>query len=255
MNDQAFDRIAEAFMAAGPNVVADRVLDAAFEEVHRTRQRRAMRVPWRFPPMNTFAKAAIAAALVVAVGAVGLAVLGPGFSGIGGLASPEPTVSPTPVPAPTATPAPTPTPLPAITETFTSAGVTVSYPAGWTRSRAEQAWVTGHPSDCELACADRIEEQLDDSAFIEVASRPLGDLSGTDWRDEYLAEAAWEDCGAFDSQPLTIDGATGALIERCPPGGLMLAVAWDDTRAYSFVAYRIDDRDWFLNVLSTVQIR
>ena len=54
MNERRFDRIADAFMADGPTALADRVLDAAFAEVHLTRQRRVLwRVPRRFPNMNS----------------------------------------------------------------------------------------------------------------------------------------------------------------------------------------------------------
>jgi hypothetical protein len=46
-----FDRIAEAWLAEGPSELADRVLDAALDEVHLTSQRRRMAVPWRTPQM------------------------------------------------------------------------------------------------------------------------------------------------------------------------------------------------------------
>ncbi len=101
MSERGFDRIAEAFMADGPTVLADRVFDAAFDEVHLTRQRRRLwRVPWRFSIMNTFAKVALVAAVgVIAIGYLGMTVLGPGGA-------------PSPVPSPTVAPTPTPEPDP-----------------------------------------------------------------------------------------------------------------------------------------------
>ena len=42
MTDRTFDRIADDFLSPGPTVLPDRVLDAAFEEVHGTRRRRVL---------------------------------------------------------------------------------------------------------------------------------------------------------------------------------------------------------------------
>ena len=112
MTDRTFDRIADDFLSPGPTVLPDRVLDAAFEEVHRTRQRRVLwRAPWRFPTMNSYAKVAVAAVAVIAVGFVGLTFLDPNQGGVGGLpsAAPSPTVAPTATPVPTGTPTPDPT--------------------------------------------------------------------------------------------------------------------------------------------------
>src|SRR5262245_46348169 len=98
MNERPFDQIADAFLATGPVVLPDRVLDAAFEEVHRTRQRRVLRRgPWRVPTMSTFAKVAVAAVAVIAVGFAGLTLLRPNQVVPGGSPSPDasPTVAPT----------------------------------------------------------------------------------------------------------------------------------------------------------------
>ena len=94
--DHDFDRIAMAWLADGPEALADRVMDAVVDEIHVTPQRHALRLPWRFPSMTTPAR--VAAAAVIGVLALGgaLFALGPGRSGIG---------------APGATPLPTPTVL------------------------------------------------------------------------------------------------------------------------------------------------
>ena len=107
MTDQReLDRILGAFFAEGPEELADRVIDAALDQVDHTRQRRAMRMPRRFETMPMFTRVAAAAVIgVVAVGGT-IFLLRPGqSSGVGG---PGPTTA-----TPIVTPAPTPVPTPA----------------------------------------------------------------------------------------------------------------------------------------------
>ena len=59
--DRDFDVITTAWLAAGPDQLPDRVVDAVVEAIHVTRQRRVMRVPWRFPTMTIPARVAAAA--------------------------------------------------------------------------------------------------------------------------------------------------------------------------------------------------
>lgn len=96
MTDQReLDRILGAFFVEGTNELADRVLNAALEQIDDTPQRHALRVSWRFPRMNMYARIAAAAAIgVLAVG---------GTLYVGGLReqkvigpSPTPTVSASP---------------------------------------------------------------------------------------------------------------------------------------------------------------
>ena len=122
------------------------------QTIDDTPQRRVLiRVPWRFPHMNNFAKVAIAAVVVIAVGALGLSVLRPSSSSnVGG----QPTASPSPSPSPSFSPSPS-SPSPsasvvspaALTETFTSErhGFSISYPAGWVPRPATVAVDDGHP--------------------------------------------------------------------------------------------------------------
>ncbi len=105
------ERILDAYLASEADRLPDRVLDAALADIARTPQRRAIRVPWRFPTMPALTRATgiAAVALVAVVGAGGVMYLnstgGPGVP-------PTPTTAPTPAsPPPSPTPASTPTPV------------------------------------------------------------------------------------------------------------------------------------------------
>ncbi len=91
-------KLADFYESEAPPRAPDWVLRSALQTIDTTRQRRVViRGPWRFPHMNTFAKVAIAAVVVIAVGALGLSVLRPPApSGVGG----QPTASPSPSPSP-----------------------------------------------------------------------------------------------------------------------------------------------------------
>ena len=82
-----FDRIARAWLADGPAELPDRVLDAAFEEIHRLPRRRRM-APWRLPMTSTLKVAAAAAVLVAAVVASSTLLNRGGSPPVGASASP-----------------------------------------------------------------------------------------------------------------------------------------------------------------------
>src|SRR6478752_3105927 len=85
-NDNLERGIADVYHAEAPHRAPDWVLANALETIESTPQRRVLiRVPWRFPDMNnTFAKVAIAAVAVLAIGVVGLNLLRPSASsGVG----------------------------------------------------------------------------------------------------------------------------------------------------------------------------
>src|SRR6185436_10912251 len=68
MTDGDFDATARLWLQEGPSQLADRVLAAALDEIHVTRQRRVWGPARRIPPMVTLMRlAALAAVLVVAV--------------------------------------------------------------------------------------------------------------------------------------------------------------------------------------------
>jgi hypothetical protein len=96
-------RVAAHYATEAPDRAPAWVLGRALDAIDSTSQRRVLvRVPWRFPVMNSYAKLAAAALVVLSVGAVGLAVLAPGSSGPGAEASPSP--SPSAAPSASASP-------------------------------------------------------------------------------------------------------------------------------------------------------
>lgn len=99
-------RIADFYASEAPGRAPDWVLGAALSTIDNTSQRRVPFLPRRFQDMNSYAKLAVAAVVVIAAGAVGLAILPRDDSrGVGTDPSPSPTVSV--APSPSTTPAPT----------------------------------------------------------------------------------------------------------------------------------------------------
>jgi len=84
---------------------ADRVLDVVFDQLPAPPQRPALWLARRFPAMNSFARvAAVAAVIVIAVAGFYLLTRGPG--GVGTTPSPTPTASSTSSSTPSSTPLP-----------------------------------------------------------------------------------------------------------------------------------------------------
>ena len=135
-NHELERRLADYYATEAPLRAPDRVLESVLATSELTRQRRAVfRLPWRFPIMNSYAKMAVAAVAVIAIGAVGLAVWRGG-------APPGPGVV-TPTASPTS--GPSGSPFSELTESFTSSvhGISVSYPADWSAEPATVPWTTG----------------------------------------------------------------------------------------------------------------
>ena len=210
-NDSLERRIADHYAAEATPRAPDWLLASTLETIEDTPQRRVlMRVPWRFPHMSNFAKLAVAAVVVIAVGAVGLSVLRPSTSsGVGGqpIASPSASPSPTPSPSPSGS-AVSP---PALTETFTSErGFSISYPTGWVTRPATSSWTTGFPDFGSTAGDIIYDPVLESNLWIVVASQPLADgTTAAQWVDDLMAVASAEDFCDPPIEPVTIDGNQG----------------------------------------------
>ncbi len=99
MTDQReLDRLLGAYFVEGTNELADRVIDAALDQIDHTHQRRPLGLPWRFHTMSMPIRVASAAVIgVLAIGGAAL-LLRPGPAAVGG---PGPSPSPSAVIVPT----------------------------------------------------------------------------------------------------------------------------------------------------------
>ena len=255
-NDSLERGIADVYEREAPSRAPDWVLSSVLDAIDTTPQRRVLiPAPWRFRHMNTFAKAAIAAVVVVAIGAVGLSVLSPGrSSGVGGQPSASPSVSP----SPSLSTSPDPS-APPLSQTFTSErhGFSMSYPAGWEAIHATAPSTTALPQ-FGAADGDFVHDPALDVAhlFIASASRPLGSEDAAQWPAKTLSALAAADECALPLTPITIDGSAGQLC------GMVAATSAGD-RGYVFALYTSgDDPDavaafddaFFRSVLATVRL-
>ncbi len=250
-------RIADFYAAELPSQAPDRVLAEALATIEHTHQRRALKgVPWRFSYMSSFAKLAAAAVAVVAVVAIGWALYA-NNQGIGTQPTATPAITPEPSPSPTPTPSPQPTATPAdhaLSQTYTSAlhGMSVGYPAGWMFVASSVPWTSGLPGT-DADSRDTIMSNEVDNLFIGLASQPLAGRSGDEWIAEILAHPEQgAPCPATDTEPVTVDGASG-ILTVCQDRPLE-ALVTDGERGYFVVFYGSDDRAWFEDILATVRL-
>jgi hypothetical protein len=156
--ERDFDRLANAWMAEGPEELADRVFESAMEDIRRVqgarRARRARSVlrSFRTHGLDRVGPLRFGATPAGVAAAAGLAVLAFAVIVGGGLfevARPagSPSASPSASSHPSASPRPSPTPRPQVplTERFVSAvnRYSISYPGGWTVTPATKAWAYG----------------------------------------------------------------------------------------------------------------
>jgi hypothetical protein len=246
-HDPDFEPRVADWLEADPDNAPAAVLHIVLAALPSIPQRRASRVPWRFPPMSSFAKIAIAAVAVIAVGALGAIVLQPGRGS---------TVGSAPTPSPTQVSSPSASSPPPLTGSFTSSihGISLAYPAGWNTQPATEPWTTGWP-DFGTPVGDFLYDPLlTDHLFIVVASQPLAGKSGETWATDILA---MDDCGV--GEPVTVDGASGLAGSTCNFAAVTL-----DGRGYVIALYTspdeawlvdVYDRAWFEQLLTTVDLR
>ncbi|HEV8403543.1 MAG TPA: hypothetical protein VGQ31_10960 [Candidatus Limnocylindrales bacterium] len=249
--DRDFDRIAGAFLADGPVELPDRVLDAVVDQIHLTRQRRAVRTPWRFPAMTTPLRLGMTAIIGVFILGVVLLIARPDRPAFGG-------PGPSPTPQTAATPKPSSATVPTLDQSFTSArnGFTVHYPTGWTATRATAPWAAGTETFWGDPALDVI--RTGDARF-ESASQSLGSSqSPEDWLASYCSHNTPPiTCGpaiTIGSQTgeIGLDGdlAIGATVVR---GGVVYdAAIVVDRRGYEFTLDGHVDRALFDALLATI---
>lgn len=112
-DDRSLERAARSWLEEGPAQAPDRAVAAALSRIQTTQQDRDLAIPWRLPTMftNRIAVAALATALILAVGGVAVSR----FSGPGTAPPPPATVAPAPTSAaPTTAPTKAPASTPAL---------------------------------------------------------------------------------------------------------------------------------------------
>jgi hypothetical protein len=166
--------------------------------------------------------------------------------------APATTSSPTPLPAETSAPSAAPPSVaaaarPALTETFSSTlhGISVAYPEGWVPRAATEPWPADDFVQQDSLFGDVIEDgSSGDTAFLAVASKPLAGLP----LERFVAGyGPFTECGS--PEPIVVDGAPGIVGTECP---MALVTAGD--RVFLIWLYRIDDPEWFQEILATVQL-
>ena len=258
-NHDLKSRVADYYAAEAPPRAPDWVLQTALATIEITKQRRArvrVRVPWRFPDMNSYAKFAVAAVAVIALGVVGLTVLRPADGPSVGGQSASPSPSPAPAsPTVPATPNPIPTPPP-LTGSFDSPlyGLSLSYPEGWAVVPGTKTW-TDEWMNFDEGVGDQLYDPVKKAElFITVSSTDLAGQTGEDWaRSLQLGGEPF--CGLLP-EPVTVDGSDGL---SCGPQ----VAAWTADRGYFFRLYTGGDDPratvayegpWFATVLQTVKL-
>ena len=244
MNENDFDLAARAWLDDGPNRMSDRALLSALEEIHTTRQRRALWPVWRATPVSIFARVTIAAVLVVAVGLLAITVVPrqPDGSNVGG-------------------PSPSPTPaqvidFPNLTTTFVSPrnGFSVKHPERVALTPAKQLWGFSKQVDDGF---DVVETGLV-AVFKGASTNNFGGGGSTDERvDAYLSEdyVLPGGCGVPRSQQaeITIDGQSGRISE-CPNRIEATVVAGGRLYLFTLSHDRSDARAVFDAFVATIDL-
>ena len=136
---------------------------------------------------------------------------------------------------------------PALTEAFTSTlhGMSVSYPDGWVPEAATEPWPAGGIVQQETPFGDVIEDgSAGDTAFIALASQPLAGKPLNEWVADY---EPFTECGP--AEPVVVDGAHGVVGHNC-----QMALVSEGDRVFLIWLYRIDDPNWFQEILATVKL-
>jgi len=261
--DHDFDRIAKAWLADGPDELPDRVIDAAVDQIHLTRQRRAGRIPWRLPDMTTPVRVAAGTVFVVLLVGGAVLVFGRPDQGAVGSGRSSPAVSSSPSRFDSVAPSPSvpgagPA-VPALTEVFTSPrhGYSIRYPAGWATTPGSGPWTTGVDTLYRDPALDAIES---DEALLAAASTPLGAGQTPDqWLAPYCRSGA--SAGGPCGREITIGGVTGYVSHDGVPaeggtvatgGRIFSAAVVTGGRGYSFTLDGHVDQALFDALLSSV---
>ena len=227
-------RLTAHYAAEAPSHAPDWLLGSTLDIVAVSNQRRSFRGgPWRLTIGRPSARFVAAAALIVALAAIG--------AGVGALRN-----------------APTEPPTPPLTGSFTSQlnGAEISYPAGWVTRPATVAWTTKGMPTFDDPFFDVIYDgglANPDHLFIGLASQPLAGEDAINWTSRIASEP-----GCFPIESIQVDGASGFMSLSCQHAAVSAG-----GRGYVILGYVSGDepelgavynRAWFEGVLATVRL-
>ena len=212
MTDSEFDRTARAWLEDGPNLMSDRALRSALDEIHNTRQRRALWPARRQSRMFTMTRIAAVA------GAILLAVVGFGLLSSGGGRGPIPSPTPTPMALNMGTLGQL-QPGTYVTAHPFLAQVTFTVPAGW-------EGIMGGPYLVDLGKAAEsaaVSFQIFDTVYADpcdFSNGPLDPLPGPSVDDLATALAGLPGLDVTAPTDITIDGYRGKQLTLTAPSDM-----------------------------------
>ncbi len=226
--------ILDRYLAEGSERVADRVIDAALDEIDSTTQRRTLRLPWfHVPPLL---RVGLAAGAVLVLLVSGMVLIGRPTPQVGANPGPTPTPSAT-APASTSV---RPGALPPLASTFTSEsyGYSFRYPDGWSATHASARW---WPPDWKSGGSP--QEPFDsvaspgDRPIFRAASALLPEDAVVDaWIAENITFSDVPGCAPPRDtlEAVVIDGQPGRLRDSC---GEVEATVVAGRRVYVFTLF------------------
>ena len=240
MNENEFDRTARAWLDDGPTRMSDRAVLSTLEEIHTTRQRRAVWPARRATSVSSFIRVATAAVLVAAVGLLTITVV-PGLRDGSSIGTP----SPSPSAARTVD-------FPELTKTFVAPrnGFSVDHPDGAVLTPAiMHGWDPGDEQSDDGV--DVIETGL--AAVFKGASIKTPDWEGS--VDGFVDDITPGGCGATRSQQMeiAIDGRSGWIAE-CRNEIDALVVAGGRLYLFTMLHQRSDGRAVFDAFAATIDL-
>jgi hypothetical protein len=213
-----FDDILTDWLEDGPADAPDQTLETVLAAFPSIPQRRAaLRVPWRFAPMNGYVRVLAALAAVVVLAVIGVNLV-PRTGGVGSGGGPPST----PVPTATASPTPSPTPAPTLPQsgqlapgTYRSNFMAFTLPAGWS---AFEGWAAlrgnGDPPNGMAVAADvNFATVYNDPCHWQTTAASVGPTV-----DNLVAALVAQKRGSkVTAVDVTIDGFRGKQIDLMVP--------------------------------------
>jgi hypothetical protein len=213
--DPLFDPRLADWLEEDESTAPEQALEIVLASFPSIKQRRAVRVPWRYPMSSTL-RLGLAAAVVVAAALGGIYFLGSRSNApVASSPSPSPSLAPSESPAAGQPGAPN-------TTSFTSPlyGYTIDYPSPYSAVPATEEWTGEGQLNPEAPYADRFYAP-NSTGFVLIAAqtRPDG-MTDQDFATRYMEQAADRQCAVpLDAWSTAIVGGVAAQRAEFECGG------------------------------------